>query len=309
MCDVEESRLQAAAEHFPQADRTGDYARVLARHDVDAVILATPAGLHAQHVTQAIDAGKHVFVEKPMALSVAEGRRLVEHAKAAGRTLMVGHTFLYNDAVRTLKQLLESGDLGRVYCVLAERMSLGKIREDVNAMWNLAPHDFSILLHLFGAMPRRVWAKGGIFLPGSTLHDVVIATLEFPGGALANVLSSWLNPLKIRRMTVVGDKKMVFYDDASPDEKIQIYDKSVDSEPYYDPSGSFEKFRRQIRSGEKSVPSFEFREPLGVEIAHFVECLREGRVPLTDGEEGLRVLRILEACQKSLESDGAPIEP
>ncbi|MCB2153729.1 Gfo/Idh/MocA family oxidoreductase [bacterium] len=308
VCDANADRLAAVAQAQKSFDQTTELVDVLSRQDVDAVILATPAGLHFQHATAALEAGKHVLVEKPMALTAEEGRILVRRAKEVDRLLMVGHTFLYNDAVAEMKRLVDAGELGRVYSIMAERMSLGKIRDDVNAMWNLSPHDFSIVLHLLGEMPRRVWAKGGVFLPGSQLHDVVIATLEFPSGALVNVYSSWLNPIKIRRMTVVGDKKMLVYDDVSSDRMIVVYEKSVDSVPFDDPSGSFKKFQHHIRTGGEQVSDFEFREPLAQEIAHFADCIANGKTPRSDGEEGLRVLRVLEACQNSLESNGLPIE-
>ena len=308
VCDSSAERLAAVTQAQKDFDSTTELGELLARKDIDAVILATPAGLHFQHAIAALEAGKHVMVEKPMALTAEEGRILVRRAAELNRTLMVGHTFLYNDAVAELKRLIDAGELGRVYSIMAERLSLGRIRDDVNSMWNLSPHDFSIILHLLGEMPRRVWAKGGIFLPGSQLHDVVIATLEFPSGALANVYSSWLNPVKIRRMTVVGDKKMLVYDDVSEDRKIVVFEKSVDSVPYDDPTGSFAKFQHHVRTGGEQVRDFKFREPLALEIAHFVECIAEGKRPLTDGAEGLRVLRVLEACQNSLESNGLPIE-
>lgn len=308
VCDSNAERLAAVTEAQQLFDQTTELSEVLSREDIDAVILATPAGLHFQHALTSLEMGKHVLVEKPMALTVDEGRFLVRRARELERILMVGHTFLYNDAVARMKQLIDAGELGRVYSIMAERMSLGRIRDDVNAMWNLSPHDFSIVLHLLGEMPRRVWAKGGIFLPGSELHDVVLATLEFPSGALVNVSSSWLNPVKVRRMTVVGQKKMLIYDDVSRDRKIVVYEKSVDSVPYDDPTGSFSKFQHHVRTGGEQVPEFEFREPLAKEITHFIQCISQGKKPLTDGAEGLRVLRVLEACQKSLESSGHPME-
>lgn len=307
VCDVDEGRLAAVGAQAPQARRTRDYGTVLSDPAVDAVILATPAALHVEHATAAINAGKHVLVEKPLALSPAEGERVAAMAHGRGLTLMVGHTFLYNGAVVALRDLVARGHLGRVLFVRAERLSLGKVRDDVNAWWNLAPHDVSILLALFGALPVRVRATGGVFLPGSSLHDVVTATLEFPGGSLATVHCSWLNPEKVRRMTVVGDRRMAVYDDVLAKGRIRVYDKGIDSDPYDDPTGSYTRFRRHLRAGEESLPPYDEGEPLAAEIEHFVACIKAGTEPRTGAAEALGVLRVLAACQQSLDADGVPV--
>jgi predicted dehydrogenase len=284
LCEQDPARLASVAARYPGAQKTTALEEVLADPTIEAVVLATPAGLHEEHAHAALDAGKHVLVEKPLALSVAGGRALADHAARAGRILMAGHTFLYNGAVLAAREQIVSGALGRVYCVMAERLSLGKVREDVNAMWNLAPHDFSILNHWFGGVPVRVRATGGRFLPGSTVEDVTMATLEYPGGALAYVHSSWLNPLKVRRMTVIGERRMLVYDDTSEDRPVVVHDQGVDSEAFDDPSGSFARFKRALRRGSEEVVAVDPAEPLGEEIAHFALCIRKGRVPAVAGE-------------------------
>jgi len=308
ICDRDPHRLEQVGELYPGIDRCADYGEVLAREDVDAVILATPAGLHFEQARAALQASKHALVEKPLALRLDEGRELVSLARQGGLVLMTGHTFLYNGAVLRLRDLVAEGQLGRVFFVNAERMSLGKVREDVNAMWNLSPHDFSILNFLLGGKPARVRATGGVFLPGARLHDIVSATLEYPCGAVAHVLASWLNPLKVRRMTIVGERKMLLYDDVESDAKLRLYDRGVESTPQDDPSGSYQRFRRVLRTGSETLLDYDRTEPLHEEIRHFADCIAAGRQPRTGTEESLAVLEVLEVCQASLERDGLPLD-
>ncbi|MEQ8819925.1 MAG: Gfo/Idh/MocA family oxidoreductase [Sumerlaeia bacterium] len=306
LCDTDDARLAAVGGRYPGVALKASLGEVLADSSIDAVILATPAGLHADQARQVLESGRHVLVEKPLALTTREGCQLAALAGRLGRVLLTGHTFLYNESVRACRRLIEGGELGKVWFANAERMSLGKVRDDVNALWNLSPHDVSILLHLFGEMPRRVWARGGRFLPGSTQEDVVVATLEFPSGALANITASWLNPLKVRRMTLVGERRMVVYDDTSADRPVVLYDMGVDSEAP-EPAGDFQAFRRTLRRGEERVIAVEPKEPLAEEIAHFVRCIAEGEAPVSGPREAIAVVYVLEACQQSLRTDGAPV--
>ena len=287
---------------------TTDWRRVLDDRAVDAVIIATPAATHYQLAKAALLAQKHVLVEKPLAISSAECRELIELAERAHRTLMVGHTFLYNAAVRRLRDYVTSGELGTVLYLYAQRLSLGRVRRDVNALWNFAPHDLSIILHLIGRKPVEVSARGFACLqPG--IEDVVFLTLAFEGGLGAHVHLSWLDPQKVRRMTVVGSRKMVVYDDVSLDAKLTVYDRGLDRVPTAESPRDFHgfaEFQLLQRIGDVVIPTLKFPEPLSVECAHFIECVEQGTPPLTDGPHGLQVVEILEAAQRSMARGGSP---
>lgn len=227
-------------------------------------------------------------------------------------TLMVGHVFLYNAAVRRMKEYINSGEVGQVRYVYSQRLNLGQVRNDVNALWNFAPHDLSILMYWLGEMPERVIARGYSYVQPE-IDDVVFMTMDFPNGVGANVHISWLDPFKIRRMTVVGSEKMIVYDDVSADARITIYDKGVarTRRPGAQASlGSYEtfgEFQLLLRAGDVLIPKVEFTEPLLAECQHFIDCIRTGERPLTDGESGLAVVRVLEAAQRSLSAGGAPV--
>lgn len=288
---------------------TGDYRELLGRADVDAVVIAVPASLHARMVGEALEAGKHVFVEKPLAMTVADAARLVELADRQQRVLMVGHTFLYNAAVRRLKEYITSGELGDVFYLYAQRLNLGRVRQDVNALWNFGPHDVSILLYLLDMTPHDVSARGFAYLQPD-LEDVVFMTVTFPGGISAHVHISWLDPHKVRRMTVVGSRKMVVYDDVSADARIVLYDRGVDRVPTADSPrdfGNFAEFQLALRHGDITIPALKFPEPLQLECQHFIDCIVNGASPLTDGRHGLEVVKVLEAAQRSLDEDGRSI--
>ena len=283
---------------------------VLSDTSIQAVALATPANTHFALAKQVLLAQKHVFVEKPLSLTVAEAKELVALAEKNQRILMVGHTFLYNAAVKTVKGYITDGMLGDIYYVYSQRLNLGRVRSDVNAMWNLAPHDLSILLYWFGNLPTRVSAKGNSFLQDG-VEDVVFMNLDFHGGMSAHIHVSWLDPNKRRSMTVVGSKKMVVYEDTSVDAKIKIYDKGITKKNIGDSLGDYDNFGRfQLiqRAGDLLIPKINFVEPLRAETNHFLDSIIERRHPLTNGEHGLQVVRILEAAQKSLKNDGIPIE-
>lgn len=244
------------------------------------------------------------MVEKPLALRADEAAALVELAAAHDVRLMVGHVFIYNPAVIMLRKLVSEGALGKMMYVYSARLNLGIIRDDLNAMWNLAPHDFSIINHVLDSAPVRVSARGFTLL-GRRLEDVAFVTLEYPGGVVAHVHVSWIDPGKVRRMTFVGDSRMVVYDDVSQDERIKIYDRGVMPDTLPDAYG---EFRMITRGGDVQIPRLDTTEPLRAECLHFVECIRTGATPITSGRDGYQVVRMLEAAQTSMEHDGTPVD-
>jgi predicted dehydrogenase len=303
VCDVAASaraRVQAIA---PRTRVTGDLGDVLAADDVDAVVLATPAKDHAEQARMLLNAGKHVLVEKPLALDTADAHAVVAAAETRKRTLMVGHLMLYHPAVERLKAMIDGGELGRVFYIYAVRVNLGRVRQDENALWSLAPHDVSMIEYLLGDEPQSVSARGGTYLQ-SRIEDVVFVNLRFRSGVTAQIQVSWLDPRKERRLVIVGSQKMVEFDDVHPVEKLRVYDKGVDRPPAFTEYAQF----LSIRNGDIHIPQIPLCEPLERECRHFVECVAEGKRPITDGASALRVVRVLEAAQKSLDSDGAPVE-
>ena len=293
---------------YPDVATCADHREILDDAGISAVVVATPAATHAALAMEALEAGKHVLVEKPLAMTAVEAERLVEVAEAKDLRLMVGHTFLFNPAVQALKRYVDDGTAGEVYYLYSQRLNLGILRQDVNAMWNLAPHDVSIALHLFDAAPTSVSATGASYLqPG--IEDVVFLNLRFPGDRLAHVHVSWLDPGKVRRMTVVGSKKMIVYDDIA-DTKIALYDKGFDPRPAPDARAPVEQptdfaaHQLITRAGDILLPRIKFTEPLAAEVDHFVSCIENAARPLTDGRAGLSVVRVLEAAQRSISEGG-----
>ena len=281
---------------------TGDYSAVLADGEVEAVVLAVPAPGHYGAAKAALEAGKHVYVEKPMTLAAAEAQELVDLADRRGLTLMVGHLLVHHPAVALLKGLIDSGELGEVYYAYSQRVNLGIVRQDENAMWSLAPHDIAILLYLLGREPVSVSARGGLYLQQG-IEDVVFLNMQFGDGKMAEVHVSWLDPHKLRKLTLVGSKKMVVFDDGESTEKVRIYDKAAERAGYESYGDSI-----TLRFGDVVIPHIHMSEPLGVECAHFLECVQKGETPRSDGRQGLAVVRVLEAGQRSLENGGAPVE-
>jgi predicted dehydrogenase len=308
ICDPNADRLAEAGARYREAARYATLEELFAS-DVDAVVLATPASFHARHTRGALEAGKHVLVEKPLALGVGDCDEVVELADSTGLTLLVGHTFIYSEPVRYLRGLIRSGELGRILYAYAHRLNLGVIREDLNALWNFGPHDISILLYLLDRMPLRVSAHEYSLL-NRQLEDVVFLVLEFPDQIVAHVHESWLDPRKIRQLTVVGEQKMVVYDDTDVETPLRIYDKGVTREPDFGLLGGesgFGEFKLATRSGDMLAPRVPTREPLRVEIEHFVACIRAGATPETSGAHGRDVVAILEAADRSAQI-GAPVE-
>jgi predicted dehydrogenase len=302
VCDPSPKALAAARGVCPAAALHDGIEPVLADASIAAVALATPAPLHAEMARAALSAGKHVYVEKPMALRSADARELVELADRGRRVLMVGHLLEYHPAVDLLRKLVDSGEIGAIHYMYCERVNLGVVRQDENALWSLAPHDVSIVLYLFGAEPETVSARGSCCLrPG--VEDVVFANLRFADGRMAQIHVSWLDPHKERRMVVVGSRKMVTFDDMDATEKIRIYDKGAEFK-----RGAADAIEAiSVRHGEIRIPLVGSAEPLGIEVRHFVDCVRGGRTPRSDGRDGLRVVRVLEAAGESLRQDGAPV--
>jgi predicted dehydrogenase len=302
-CDSLPTSRAALSAEYPGIEVDEDYGTLLARKEVDAVIVATPAGQHYAQVKQALEADKHVFVEKPMALTVEEATELLELSRTRKRTLMVGHTFLFNDAVRWVKDFIDRGELGEVYYAYFQRLNLGRVRQDVDALWNLAPHDISIAQYWFGEKASSVHAQGASFLqPG--VEDISFLSLRYPSGRFANIHVSWIDPSKTRRAVIVGSNKMVLYDDTSADMRIVVYDKGIDRKKLDTSLGdyrTFDQFQLVQRAGDVWIPRIQFREPLKVEAAHFVECVTEGKTPLTDAQNGLDVVEALVAARASLQ--------
>lgn len=302
--DPDERQLAKVRGMFPQLQTGGDLQSFADDPTVDAVVLATPAATHYEFAKLLLERGKHVMVEKPLALNAREGRELVDLAREKRRVLMVGHVFLYNAAVLRAKEYIDAGDLGDIYYITTQRLSLGRVRQDVNALWNLAPHDICICNFWLGAKPHRVAAKGNCFLQPN-LEDVVFMDLDYPGGQAAHLHVSWLDPNKTRRIVVVGSKRMLVYDDVAMDSKIIIYDKGVDKKsiPRELPDvESFGQFQLQLREGDIIIPKIKFNEPLFVECCEFVNCIREGRTPLADGENGLAVVEVMDQAQRQLDA-------
>lgn len=303
VADTNNDRLAYVEANFPTTQTVRDIDSVLADPEIDAVIIATPAASHYELTKQALAAGKHVFVEKPLATSTALADELVALAAAKKRTLMAGHTFLYNAAVRYAKKLLDEGELGQVYYIYSQRLNLGQVRSDVNAWWNLAPHDVSILLYLMkDELPVSVSAVGVSYIqPG--IEDVVFATLTWANGVTGHIHVSWLDPGKVRKMTFVGSRKMVVYDDVG-DDKIMVFDKGVDRVPKIGERMDYDQFNYQLihRTGDVWLPRISFQEPLKVEAAHFLECLRTGETPLTGPKHARDVVAVLEATQTALQT-------
>lgn len=304
ICDSDEERLETVGRRYPGVALVGDVARVLDDGSIDAVVIATPASTHHEIGTRAMEAGKDVLLEKPMAITVAECRELLETASRTDRVLMVGHTFVFNAAVKSVKKLIDSGEIGDLLYVHSSRVNLGRVRKDVNALWNVAPHDISIVNYVLDEFPTRVRAMGRSFLqPG--IEDVVFAVFEYPGGAVAHVHSSWLDPSKVRKTTFVGSEKMIVYDDVESEGKVKIYDKGVRRTT---PDSEYGEFQLRLHSGDIHIPKITFTEPLAEELTHFAECVQSRKEPKTSGSQGLAVVAALEAAQKSVESGGEAFE-
>jgi predicted dehydrogenase len=302
--DLRPERLDHVGSRYPGLRLYSDPQELLAS-DVDAVVVASPIHTHHALAREALLAGKHVLVEKPLAASVAEAADLLTLARRQRRVLMAGHTFVYNPAVRELRRLVQEGDLGRIYYGDAARLNLGLFQRHVNVLWDLAPHDISILMHVLDQDPVMVSARGSTCVQAD-VHDVCYLEIQFSGGPSAHVHVSWLDPDKVRRLTLVGDRRMAVFDDVSAASKLRVYDRGVER-PVTDNYGEFEL---AYRHGEIVIPYIAWREPLRLECEHFLHCIRSGSQPLSGGEQGLAVVATLEAAERSLRNGGlrVPVE-
>ncbi len=301
-CDLSADNLDRAKAQHRDIETTNSYESLLQDPEIQAIVVATSAGTHHNLAKQAIEHGKHVFTEKPLTLDVAHAEELVKLAKQNGVKLMVGHLMEYHPAIEMLRNAVESHELGDIYYLYSQRVNLGKIRRDENALWSFAPHDISIIMYLLDSEPINVSTRGQSYLQDG-IEDVVFLNLFFPGKIMAQVQLSWLDPHKIRRTTIVGSKKMAVFDDMEPTEKIRIYDKGVNSRPAY---GSFDE-ALSLRFGDVTIPYIKVVEPLRLECQHFIDCIRNNEQVRSDGLDGLRVVKVLQAAQESLDKGGVPV--
>lgn len=299
-CDKSPRRLEKAMRRFPfVSEFTTEFDPLLERKDIDAIVIATPVESHFELTKRALLSGKDVFVEKPFTQSSDEAEELIDIADSQGLILMVGHTFEYNPAVMKVKEIIDRGDIGSIYYISSTRINLGIHRRDANVLWDLASHDFSIIIYWLEEDPLYVFTVGKDFIL-SGVPDVAFVQVIFPSGVLGNIQVSWLAPSKVRNMTVVGSEKMVIYDDTSLTEKVRIFDSGVDfSEPT-----TFGEFQLSYRMGDIISPRIENTEPLRIEMEHFIECVRERKRPKTDGYKGLRVVKALQMAERSLVENG-----
>ena len=304
MCDLSQQRLIHLKTLYPEVQRSMDYGHMLNGVELDAVVIATAVKSHYPMAKASLLAGKHTFIEKPMASSSEQCEELVEIARKKGLVLMVGHTFLFSPAVGKIREIVASGDVGEIRYICARRLNLGLFQKDINVAWDLAPHDISIILSVIGEQPTTVNCRGSAHITQG-IEDVTTMCLGFAKQRTAIIHSSWLDPRKVREMTIVGSKRMIVYDDVAPLEKIRIFDARVESPPHYD---TFAEFQYAYHYGDMYVPYIKQEEPLKTECQHFLDCIRHGTHPLTDGIQGLELVRILEASTKSLEKGGAPVE-
>jgi len=302
VCDMMPANIQRLHSAFPEVPTTTDLTDMLASYDLDAVIIATPAGTHHDVARQVLEAGKNCYVEKPLTLTSADAEDLVQLAEERQLVLMVGHLMVYHSAVNYIKDIIDSGELGDILYLYAQRLNLGKVRTQENAFWSLAPHDVSIALYLMGEAPDQVSATGAAYLHNG-VEDTVFANLHFPSGRMANIHVSWLDPHKTRKFTIVGTKKMLVFDDMQATEKVWIYDKGVAPAEALSYGEDL-----TLRFGDIRVPFLKMTEPLGVEVQHFLDCVASGQVPRSSGRDGLEVVRVLEAVDESIHAGGAPVE-
>jgi predicted dehydrogenase len=305
VCDRDEARLAKVLRNYPGVAGIHDFDQLMARTDIDAVAIATPVNTHAPFGVAALEAGKHVLVEKPLAGSVAEAEQMVAAARDADRVLMVDHTFIYSGPVQKIKQIVESGEIGELYFVDSVRINLGIFRHDVNVVWDLAPHDLSIMDYLIGQLPRSISAFGTCHAKEmKEIEDVAYLNLDFSDSLLASFHVNWLSPVKVRHFIIGGSEKSIVYDDLEPTERVKVYDRGITISDDVDAKRGV---MVGYRTGDIWSPHIPQVEPLTEMVRHFAECVRENKQPLTGGEAGLRVVKILEAAQRSIKAQGGRI--
>jgi predicted dehydrogenase len=307
--DLNPDRLAKVRARYPTIDTTADYRNLLHDPRVDAIAVATPVSTHFELGMQVLRTGKHLLIEKPMTADVEQAQRLVEEAERRRVVLAVDHTFVYTSAVRKIHELVSSGELGDVYYYDSVRVNLGLFQHDVNVIWDLAVHDLSIMDYVLPAQPMSVSATGLGHVPGEP-ENISYVTLGFDSAVMAHLHVNWLAPVKVRRTLIGGSRKMIVYDDVEPTEKVRIYDSGVNVAPANGAAKGEPDYRLLIdyRKGDISIPHLDGKEALHVEVDHFVDCIRHQRTPLSDGKQGLRLVRVLEAAQRSLQLKGQPIE-
>jgi predicted dehydrogenase len=301
-CDADPKRCEEIAQSYPDVTMTERYEDIVEDPGVVAVVVASSTVTHYPFAKAALESGKHVYVEKPLALNPSHADEMLALAESKGLKLMVGHLLLYHPAVTHLKRLVSSGELGEIYYIYSQRVNLGKIRQDENALWSFAPHDISVILHLLDQVPVSVSARGESYLRQG-VEDVVFVNMKFKNRKMAQLQLSWLDPHKVRKITIVGSKKMVVFDDVESTEKLKIFDKGAVNTTYESYGDSI-----TLRFGDINIPHIRMTEPLRAECQHFIDCIRNNTRPLTDGADGARVVRILEAAQRSMDNDGTPVE-
>jgi predicted dehydrogenase len=305
--DLRAERLRQVQARYPTVKVTENHRELIDDPSIDAVAIATPVSTHFALAMQALQAGKHVFVEKPLAATSDQVERLIDTAQKTGRTLMVDHTFVYTGAVRKIRELIDDGSLGEIYYYDSTRVNLGLFQHDVNVIWDLAVHDLSIMDYVLPFHPIAVSATGLSHVAGGT-ENVAFLTLFFEGSHIAHLHVNWLAPVKVRRTLIGASKKMIVYDDLEQSEKIKVYDKGITLNRQQDPSEKMYQALVGYRTGDMLAPNLDMSEALRVEAAHFVRCVEEKKQPITDGQAGLRVVRILEAATESMRHKGRPVD-
>jgi predicted dehydrogenase len=300
-CDSDAKRRESASRAWPGVKTVADYDEMLRDDSIEAVVIASPAVTHHPLAMKALLSGRDVFVEKPFALSVRDGEELAEIAEKHDRILMVGHLLEYHPVVRRLKSMIQKNELGPIYYIYTQRVNLGRIRGDENALWSFAPHDISQILYMLNMEPTDVSARGQSYIQDG-IEDVVFLSLFFENRIMAHIHLSWLDPHKVRKTTIVGSHKMAVFDDTGTSEKLRIYDNHAEAAPAKSYGEAI-----HVRFGDIVIPHIENAEPLQLECRHFIDCVANRTTPLTDAQDGLRVIRIIEAAQKSMDRDGVPV--
>ena len=303
VCDMSEARLKHLVTLYPDVEGLTDPQQFVNGCGLDAVVIATPVKHHYSLAKASLLAGKHTFIEKPMASSSEQCEELIDIAERKGLVLMVDHTFLYSAPVRKIVEIVQAGDLGDIRYINSRRLNLGLFQKDINVAWDLAPHDISIILHILGEFPTAINCQGNAHVTPQ-MEDVTNMSLSFPHKRFATIQSSWLEPRKIREMTIVGTRRMIVYDDLRTREKIRIYDVRVERPPHYD---TFAEFQYSYHYGDSYIPHIQQEEPLKLACEHFIDCIETNSQPVTGGRQGLEMIRILEAASASLKMNGAPV--
>ncbi len=304
VCDIDVKRLEHMERLYGNIKTTTNYDDLVDNKDIDAIFIATPVRFHFEMARKSLQANKHTFIEKPMALSAKECEELIALAEKHGLTLMIGHTFIYSSPVRKIKEIIRNGDLGDIMYIGSRRLNLGLYQKDINVTWDLAPHEISIILYVLDDDPTHVNCQGKAHI-NKDVEDITNMTIDFKNGGFATIQSSWLDPNKIRETKFVGTKRMLVYDDVEPNEKIRVYDKRVETPPHYD---TFAEFQYSYHYGDMYSPYLNQVEPLKVECQHFLDCIKSGLKPDSCGKDGLKVVQILEASSKSLLNGGGKVK-